>query len=226
MERQHAVVGKRLRFARRELEGGEIDHLVAARVELFLRRQSRVGGVKRKEEHAALGAELLLVARRMPACAEAFGREDDECSAGLGDGVADGFLKRAHESRDACAARADARGFGENRRGLLGVDCGCAGVDATRPRAGGVFFDVASKGGELPGFLDDPIVPVFFENRVCRPEVTDAAATRKTLRGRVLRRRTAPLRDSPIFVRKIARKLPDECRERFPHSFGSGRGGE
>lgn len=252
MERQHAVVGKRLRFARRELEGGEVDHLVAARVELFLRRLSRVGGVKRKEEHAALGAELLLVARRMPACAEAFGREDDECSAGLGDGVADGFLKRAHESRDACAARADARGFGENRRGLLGVDCGCAmafesvqhgrvqdceiavaipfppqefdftnrlkiaGVDATRPRAGGVFFDVASKGGELPGFLDDPIVPVFFENRVCRPEVADAAATRKTLRGRVLRRRAAPLRDSPIFVRKIARKLPDECRERFP----------
>ena len=62
MERQHAVVGKRLRFARRELEGGEVDHLVAARVELFLRRLSRVGGVKRKEEHAALGAELLLVA--------------------------------------------------------------------------------------------------------------------------------------------------------------------
>ena len=70
MERQHAVVGKRLRFARRELEGGEVDHLVAARVELFLRRLSRVGGVKRKEEHAALGAELLLVARRMPACAD------------------------------------------------------------------------------------------------------------------------------------------------------------
>ena len=103
-----------LRFARRERGVGEVDHFVAAVVELLVRRFSGVGGVEREKEHATFSAELFFVARRVPARAEAFGRQDDELAAGFCDGVSGGLFERAHEGRDACAARAEARGLREH----------------------------------------------------------------------------------------------------------------
>ena len=46
------------------------------------------GLVERKEEHAALGAEVLLLARRMPSRGESFWRKHDPFAARLGDGIA------------------------------------------------------------------------------------------------------------------------------------------
>ena len=64
--------------------------------------------VQRKEQHAALYAELLLLLRGMPPVAETIWRQHDHPTARLRDGVAAVLFKRAHEGGDADAARADA----------------------------------------------------------------------------------------------------------------------
>ena len=52
---------------------GEVDHIMTAFVELLLGWLARARRIEREKEHAALGAELLLVAGRVPARGEAFG---------------------------------------------------------------------------------------------------------------------------------------------------------
>ena len=104
-----------LRFARGEGFVREIDHLVATGVERRFVGLFRVGRVEREKKHSPLGAEALFLARWMPARAEALRRQNDIGAAGLGNGVPAGFFKRAHEGRDASAARADARSLGEKR---------------------------------------------------------------------------------------------------------------
>ena len=66
--------------------------------------------VEGKKEHASLGAEALLLARRMPSCGESFWRKHDPFAARLGDGVAASLFKRAHECGNACAAWPDPGG--------------------------------------------------------------------------------------------------------------------
>ena len=51
------------------------------------------GFVRRKEEHAALGAEPLLLARRMPSRGESFWRKHDPFAVRPGDGVAASLFK-------------------------------------------------------------------------------------------------------------------------------------
>ena len=74
---------------------GEADHFMAAVVEFPARRLARGRLVEREEEHAPGGAEALLLARRVPTRAEAFGRQHDQPAARAGDGVAVGLFKRA-----------------------------------------------------------------------------------------------------------------------------------
>ena len=99
---------------------------MTALVQLFSRRLARARLVEREKEHAALGAEALFVAGRVPARGKAFGREHDELSAGLGDRVAASFFERAHECREPSTAGADSRGGFD--RGVPGVAVlgGCA----------------------------------------------------------------------------------------------------
>ena len=82
---------------------------MTALVQLFSRRLARARLVEREKEHAALGAEALLVAGRVPAKGSAFRREHDEFSARLGDCVAASLFERAHEGGEPCAAGADSR---------------------------------------------------------------------------------------------------------------------
>jgi len=94
----------------------DVCHFMAAFVEFLARGLACGRLVKREEEHAPLGAELLLFARRVPTRAEALGRKDDELAASLGDGVSAGLFERAHEGRNARAARPDARGRVDHRQ--------------------------------------------------------------------------------------------------------------
>ena len=64
--------------------------------------------VEREKEHSPCCAEALFYSRRVPSFAESFRREDDEISAGLGDGVAAFLFAGTHEGSDACASRTDA----------------------------------------------------------------------------------------------------------------------
>lgn len=66
------------------------------------------GRVEREKEHSPCRAEALFYSRRVPSFAESFGREDDETSAGFGDGVAAFFFAWAHEGSDSRASRPDA----------------------------------------------------------------------------------------------------------------------
>ena len=190
---------------------------MTALVELFLGRLARARLIEREKEHAALGAEAFLVAGRVPARREAFGREHDEPSAGLGDCVAACLFERAHEGREACAAGSDPRGGFE--RGVPGVAAfGCCavafegryhrqaqylgvsvgepsaakeldGLDTpkelrvglSRPGAGGVFANVAAKGGELAVALHDPIMPCGGEDRGGPSGRADVTARSRTL---------------------------------------------
>ena len=54
---------------------------MAALIEHLARWLAGDGFVERKEEHAALGAEALLLARRMPSCGESFWREHNPFAA-------------------------------------------------------------------------------------------------------------------------------------------------
>ena len=80
---------------------------MAALIEHLARWFAGGGFVERKEEHAALGAEPLLLARRMPSRGETFRRKHDPFAARLGDGVAASLFKRAHECGNAGAAWPD-----------------------------------------------------------------------------------------------------------------------
>lgn len=99
---------------------------MTAFVQLFSCRLARARLVEREKEHAALGAEALFVAGRVPAKGKAFRREHDELSAGLGDRVAASLFERAHEGGEPCTAGADSRGGFD--RGVPGVAVlgGCA----------------------------------------------------------------------------------------------------
>ena len=83
-------------FARRKLGHDEVDHFMAALIEHLARWFAGGGFVERKEEHAALGAEPFLPARRMPSRGKSFRRKHDPFAARLGDGVAASLFKRAH----------------------------------------------------------------------------------------------------------------------------------
>lgn len=242
-----------LRFARGERGVGEVDHLVATLVEFFSCRLFCIGRVEREKKHATLGAVLLFIARRVPALAEALGRQDDKPSAGLGNRVADGFFERAHESRNACAAWADSTGFGENRFGFARVERGCAmtfervkngrvqdfeiavaeptstekldfanrlkiaGVCAARPGASGVLLNIAAKGGELAGFLNDPIVPIGGEDRgkrLRRRATRRTLATRRTFRQEGLALGGVCRHNAPIFGAQGFGELRDENAQR------------
>lgn len=120
--RQSALGDKRLRFAGRKRSIGEIYHFVAALVERPVTRLLCVCRIKREKEHASLGAVFLLVSRRMPTRPKALGRENDKLSTGFGNRVTDLLFERAHESRYARSARANARSFGENRFGFARVE--------------------------------------------------------------------------------------------------------
>ncbi len=93
----------------RQRSCGDIAHLVAAGVEFGVGGLTVKRRVEREEEHAALGAEALLLARRMPPLAKAFWGKHDPLPASLGDRVAAFLFKRAHECAHASAARPDAR---------------------------------------------------------------------------------------------------------------------
>ena len=83
----------------------DVAHFVAAAVEGGI---VGLGGGRlpeREEEHSPLGAEGLLVARRMPSCAEAFGRQYDNRAPGPVNGVAAFLLAWTHEGADAGATR-------------------------------------------------------------------------------------------------------------------------
>ena len=103
---------------------GEVDHFMTALVQLFSCWLACACLVEREKEHAALGAEALFVAGRVPARGKAFWREHDEFSARLGDCVAASLFERAHEGRDSRAARSDSRCSGNGcfplRRALRG----------------------------------------------------------------------------------------------------------
>lgn len=81
----------------------DIAHFVATVVKLFARGLPRHFGIKRKKQHTPLGAKALKFAARMPPLAKAFRRKHYQPPASLCDGVAAGFLARAHESAYACA---------------------------------------------------------------------------------------------------------------------------
>ena len=218
---------------------GEVDHFMTAFVQLFSCRLACARLVEREKEHAALGAEALFVAGRVPAKGKAFWREHDEFSAGLGDRVAASLFERAHEGGEPCAAGADSRGGFE--RGVpsvaalgggavslegrydgqaqyFGVAVGEplaaekldrldalkeAGVGLARPGAGGVFANVAAKGGELAVALDDPVMPGGFE---------DVARLRATLRRRAV---CKTLSRRVVLVGGLADSLPIRGSEGF-----------
>ena len=97
-----------------ERRANDISHFMTALVESRVIAFVRVGRVEREKEHSSCRAKSLLNAWRMPSWPEAFGREDDEASASLGDCVAAFFFAGAHKGSDSRASRADAGGvFGE-----------------------------------------------------------------------------------------------------------------
>ena len=82
--------------------------------------------VEGKKEHASLGAEALLLARRMPSGSESLRREDNPFSAGLRDCVAAFFFEGAHECGNSCTAGADAGGTGNEVVPFSRAGFGCA----------------------------------------------------------------------------------------------------
>ena len=81
-------------------------------------------------------------------------------------------------------------------------------IGLSRPGSSGILPDIAAKGGELAGLLDDPVMPIGGED-ILKAGVT---AFSKTILGvcavGVLLRRAAALHHAPVFFGELARNLP------------------
>ena len=182
-----------LRFARGEGFVREIDHLVATGVERRFVGLFRVGRVEREKKHPTLGAEALFLAWWVPARAEALRRQNDIGAAGLGNGVSAGLFKRAHEGRDASAARADARSLGENRFCFGRFERGRAMAFEGVKNGQLQYLEVAVAEPTLPEKLD-------FTNRleVARVFAAQPGASRVFANVAAKRRKLAALLHDPV----------------------------